>query len=336
MVNSMSPRESLARSSRQQNKAMVDSDMRGWSPPYSPGSRHRLPCSNPRFIELCLVIVPTQAGTTVSSPAKDPAIIKNTRTQEHKNTRTQEHKNTYTSMLGRHGVASLPWATPLSPPESGSSHRWWKWVFAITPLLWQIFSPSAHPQTQDICTRLSAFTTAGYCDLHGRGITSLDSNSFNGLSSLQRIDLGLNDLKRLPDNIFNGLPSLEVILLNRNPLICLPIIPPGVRVFGVGHLSRCQTEVNIRGGAAVTEGTVASFTVTASPAPTSSLIVLRNVEDVAGSDFLTDEEEGDNSTWLFPRGQSSHTFTIPTVGDSVVEQSGDIRVTLRPRAGQFG
>jgi len=94
--------------------------------------------------------------------------------------------------------------------------------------------------------------------------------------------------------------------------------------------------VNIRGGAAVTEGTVASFTVTASPAPTSSLIVLRNVEDVAGSDFLTDEEEGDNSTWLFPRGQSSHTFTIPTVGDSVVEQSGDIRVTLRPRAGQFG
>ncbi|MCY4174624.1 MAG: Ig-like domain-containing protein, partial [Cyanobacteria bacterium MAG CAR3_bin_5] len=98
-------------------------------------------------------------------------------------------------------------------------------------------------------------------------------------------------------------------------------------------VSAAPPALSIRGGAAVTEGTAASFTVTANAAPTSSLTVLRNVEDAAGSDFLADGQEGDNNTWLFPAGQTSATFTIPTVGDSVVEQSGNIRVTLRPRSG---
>ena len=91
--------------------------------------------------------------------------------------------------------------------------------------------------------------------------------------------------------------------------------------------------LSISGGAAVTEGAAASFTVIANAVPTSSLTVLRNVEDVTGSDFLADGQEGDNNTWLFPAGQTSATFTIATVGDSVAEQSGNIRVTLRPRSG---
>ena len=89
--------------------------------------------------------------------------------------------------------------------------------------------------------------------------------------------------------------------------------------------------LSISGGGAVTEGTAASFTVTASTAPSEALILLRDAEDVTGSDFLAAAQEGDNIPWVFPRGETSRTFTIPTVGDSTVEQSGDIRVTLRPR-----
>ena len=89
--------------------------------------------------------------------------------------------------------------------------------------------------------------------------------------------------------------------------------------------------LSISGGGAVTEGSDAVFTVTASTAPSEALILLRDAEDVTGSDFLAAAQEGDNIPWVFPRGETSRTFTIPTVEDSTVEQSGDIRVTLRPR-----
>ena len=92
--------------------------------------------------------------------------------------------------------------------------------------------------------------------------------------------------------------------------------------------------LTISGGTAVTEGTAVSFTVTSSPIPTSSsLIILRNVEDAPSGDFLAADEEGDKNTWLFPRGQASQTFTIPTVADDVEEQSGAIFVTLSPGSG---
>ena len=92
--------------------------------------------------------------------------------------------------------------------------------------------------------------------------------------------------------------------------------------------------LTISGGTAVTEGTAVSFTVTASPIPTSSsLIILRNVEDAPSGDFLAADEEGDSNTWLFPRGLASQTFTIPTVADDVEEQSGAIFVTLSPGSG---
>ena len=88
------------------------------------------------------------------------------------------------------------------------------------------------------------------------------------------------------------------------------------------------------GNTSPTVGTAVSFTVTASPIPTSSsLIILRNVEDAPSGDFLAADEEGDSNTWLFPRGLASQTFTIPTVADDVEEQSGAIFVTLSPGSG---
>ncbi len=85
--------------------------------------------------------------------------------------------------------------------------------------------------------------------------------------------------------------------------------------------------LTIRGGSAVTEGTAASFTVTADSPPTSNLTVNRTVADAPGADFLAAGNEG-AGTWTFPSGQTSRTFTIATRADSVAEPSGPIRVTL--------
>ncbi len=93
--------------------------------------------------------------------------------------------------------------------------------------------------------------------------------------------------------------------------------------------------LTISGGSEVTEGGMASFTVTATPTPTSGFIINRNVEDASGSDFVADSEEGDNGSWVFNRGRASRTFTINTVADSTNETSGDITVTLKARNSSY-
>ena len=91
--------------------------------------------------------------------------------------------------------------------------------------------------------------------------------------------------------------------------------------------------LSIRGGGAVTEGSEAVFTVTASAAQGSTQTVLYVLSDAAGSDFLDDALEGDDGVFFLPRNQTSYSLRIATTDDSVVEQSGDITVTLRLRNG---
>ncbi len=93
--------------------------------------------------------------------------------------------------------------------------------------------------------------------------------------------------------------------------------------------------LTISGGAAVTEGGAASFTVTAVPTPTSTLIINRNIADAPGADFLADTDEGDNGFWVFSSGQASRTFTVQTVADGTDEPSGPVTVTLRPRPSEY-
>ncbi|MCY4331499.1 MAG: hypothetical protein OXC96_03155 [Cyanobacteria bacterium MAG CAR1_bin_15] len=90
--------------------------------------------------------------------------------------------------------------------------------------------------------------------------------------------------------------------------------------------------MSISGGGAVTEGSDAVFTVTASAAQGSSQTVLYTLSDAPGADFLDDAVEGDNNSFLFPRNQTSFPLRIPTVGDSTAETSGPITVTLRLRS----
>ena len=95
--------------------------------------------------------------------------------------------------------------------------------------------------------------------------------------------------------------------------------------------------LTLAGGPAVTEGTAARFTVTATPAPAAgeTLLVNIGVEDAPGADFLAAAVEGGNGVWEFAGGAATRTFTLATVPDDAVEPSGPVKVTLRPRTGTY-
>ena len=82
------------------------------------------------------------------------------------------------------------------------------------------------------------------------------------------------------------------------------------------------------GTSPVTEGTAASFTVElSSAAPSGGLSISLTVADVSGSDFVASGNEG-SKTLSFAVGDTSKTYTVATVADSVDEASGDVTVTV--------
>ena len=90
--------------------------------------------------------------------------------------------------------------------------------------------------------------------------------------------------------------------------------------------------VTIAGGAAVTEGTPAVFTLTADRAPSADLEVVVDVSDAPASDFLVGSEQG-RRTVTIPASQRSTTLTVPTVDDDADEPDGPVRVALVAGAG---
>ena len=85
--------------------------------------------------------------------------------------------------------------------------------------------------------------------------------------------------------------------------------------------------VTIAGGAAVTEGTPAVFTLSADRAPAADLEVVVEVSDAPASDFLAGSEQG-RRTVTIPASQSATTLTVPTVNDDADEPDGPVRVAL--------
>ena len=82
------------------------------------------------------------------------------------------------------------------------------------------------------------------------------------------------------------------------------------------------------GTSPVTEGTAASFTVELStPAPTGGLTIALTVADASGSDFVASSNEG-SKTLAFNAGDTSKTYTVATVADTVDEANGDVKVTV--------
>ena len=99
--------------------------------------------------------------------------------------------------------------------------------------------------------------------------------------------------------------------------------------------SRTKVKVNqapvitIAGGSAVTEGTDASFTLTASPKPTANLTVNLAVEDSAG--FVASSDEGAHKVTIGTSGTAN--YTVPTVDDDTDEDDGSVKVTVNTGTG---
>ena len=90
--------------------------------------------------------------------------------------------------------------------------------------------------------------------------------------------------------------------------------------------------VTIEGGPAVTEGTAATFTVTASPAPSATLTVNLTVSETSGSDFVASTNEG-ATTVEIASGTTTATLTVATVADSVNEPRGAVTAQLATGSG---
>ncbi|MDE2884148.1 MAG: hypothetical protein OXO53_03485, partial [Chloroflexota bacterium] len=86
----------------------------------------------------------------------------------------------------------------------------------------------------------------------------------------------------------------------------------------------------------VEEGQSATFTLRAEPAPAQDLDVTVNVQDLSG-DFVADDKEGDRTVTIpgvsdaafALQRHTTHTMTVATVDDNVVEAAGQIRATIQ-------
>ncbi|MCY4429983.1 MAG: autotransporter outer membrane beta-barrel domain-containing protein [Rhodospirillales bacterium] len=91
-------------------------------------------------------------------------------------------------------------------------------------------------------------------------------------------------------------------------------------------------EISIAAGAGVTEGTAATFTVTATPAPAADLTVAVTVAEASGSDFVAADDEGAQSVTV-PAGQTSVALAVTTVDDGTDEPDGQVSATLASGTG---
>jgi len=90
--------------------------------------------------------------------------------------------------------------------------------------------------------------------------------------------------------------------------------------------------ISLTGGAAVTEGSAASFTLEADPAPAARLTVNVEVVEPPGQDFVAASHEGVRTVTL-NAGATSTTFTVPTVNDNTAEADGRVQVFVNDGTG---
>ncbi len=90
--------------------------------------------------------------------------------------------------------------------------------------------------------------------------------------------------------------------------------------------------ISVTGGADVTEGGAAGFTVNADPAPTARLTVNVEVVEPPGQDFVAASQEGVRTVTL-NAGVASATFTVRTVDDNADEDDGFVQVYVNDGTG---
>ena len=90
--------------------------------------------------------------------------------------------------------------------------------------------------------------------------------------------------------------------------------------------------ISLTGGADVTEGGTAIFTVNADQAPTARLTVNVEVTERQGQDFVAGNQEGVRTVTL-NAGATSTTFTVPTVNDGTDEDDGYVEAFVNDGTG---
>ena len=115
-----------------------------------------------------------------------------------------------------------------------------------------------------------------------------------------------------------------------------------VRAVAVGSVNGTESatvtatplvpEITIKSGTAVTEGTAAAFTVSASPVPASNLTVNLTVAEATGSNFVASNNKG-MKTVDIPASSRSMTYTVATEDDNMDESNGSVTVTVRDGTG---
>ena len=94
-------------------------------------------------------------------------------------------------------------------------------------------------------------------------------------------------------------------------------------------LESATPTVTVSGGAAVTEGADASFTLTAFPAPGANLTV--NVTVADSGDFVAGGDEGTDTVTITTSGTAA--YTVSTVDDATDEPNGSVKVTVNAGTG---
>ncbi len=108
-------------------------------------------------------------------------------------------------------------------------------------------------------------------------------------------------------------------------LLCAPLLA----YLAPAAAAAALPTITISGGPPVTEGTAASFTVTATPAPASDLSVRLRVKDAAHSDFVASRDEGNRRVTIPGGGTGSTTVTVATVADDTDEPNGKVKLSVR-------
>ena len=81
------------------------------------------------------------------------------------------------------------------------------------------------------------------------------------------------------------------------------------------------------GTSPVTEGTAATFTLTANPAPSAEMVVAVTVSEAGGGDFVASGDEGGKRV-VFAANATTRTFSVPTQADTTDEPNGTVTVAL--------
>ncbi len=164
------------------------------------------------------------------------------------------------------------------------------------------------------------------------GVTfSAGTVTFTGPSTT-RADLVLTaatDANATDETVTVSIPTTST---GNTPKLTATNLDGGATGSGSGQIS--ITDVTpvltiMPGSSAVTEGTAAAFTVSASPAPAANLTVnLTVAEDTSGGqDFVLAANEGSGQT-VTVLTSGSATFSVPTEADKTDEPNGAVTVTI--------